>query len=678
MAEDQPETRVVDLTGAAPDEAVASAQISPLPLTLLSIIKTAQAQNGLRHGDYMRYRKHCASRLQSLYKVLRMQHGRTKYQKRKMDIHHLTDARHLHVPLFSAERAWAYAMELKKEAEAQGGGGAIDRRKRHHLIGRLSKAVLWASELARFAAARSDTRGCLEAEAYCSWMSGTLLLERETDWELALAKFTRAKKLWQELAKACPDLEKQSLCLAQVEEMEPNIRYCNYRITRAGGAVPVDPAELIAMAEAGGDAPGLDLLQSKLAALAQEAQMAQAASTSYVSWMGVDYPVRHERIKLSLHQAVEFGTQAEQAMNTDESDALDSRLALYDKAINALAEAKSHVRNAVKGLAGPDAEAHFKELEALEAAVEGLRLQRTVERSEAHLEHTRTRFAAGLQRLAVGKKIKDKERHARPEEVVRVCDLLSRHLEDLADLGARLGGRAGEALHDAAAARAAAVRAVRTYHIAHTLLAAAVAAATGGDAKDATSGKALEAWALFNRSQERATAAAEQLRELPGGDAAAGVLLGGRDAVLADLAELVKQAAAYKAVAQAELSTAELKVKEELLQSGVSGLSLEQQQQQAGAPSSGTTYLLDALDKWENFAGGGGAAAAGVGGGAAGTAATKVPPRLYKAPYDFAAIPVRPIMLDTASNCLSYPSLEHRLRKAEKKSVLSSLFGWRK
>ncbi|GIL85554.1 hypothetical protein Vretimale_13349 [Volvox reticuliferus] len=677
MAEDQPEVHVVDLTGAATDEAVASAQISPLPLALLSIIKTAQAQNGLRHGDYMRYRKHCASRLQSLYKVLRMQHGRTKYQKRKLDIHHITDARHLQVPLFSAERAWAYAMELKKEAEAQGGGAAIDRRKRHHLIGRLSKAVLWASELSRFAAARSDTRGSLEAEAYCCWMSGTLLLERETDWELALAKFTRAKKLWQELAKACPDLEKQSLCLAQVEEMEPNIRYCNYRITRAGGAVPVDPAELLAMTEAGGDAPGLDLLQSKLAALAQEAQMAQAASTSYVSWMRVNHPVRHERVKLALHQAAEFGTQAEQAMNTDESDALDSRLSLYDKAINALAEAKSHVRNAVKGLAGPDAEAQFKELEALEVAVEGLRLQRTVERSEAHLEHTRARFAAGLQRLAVGKKIKDKERHARPEEVVRVCDLLSRHLEDLADLGARLGGRAGEGLHDAAAARAAAVRAIRTYHIAHTLLAAAVAAAPAGDAKNDTSGKALEAWALFNRSQERATAAAEQLRKLPGEDAAAGVLLGGREAMLADLTELVTQAAAYKAVAQAELSAAELKVKEDLLQSGVSGLTLEQQEQ-AGATSSGATYLLDALNRWESFAGGAAAAAAASGGGAGGATSAKAPPRLYKAPYDYAAIPGRPIMLDTASNCLSYPNLEHRLRKAEKKSVLSSLFGWRR
>ncbi len=41
-------------------------------------------------------------------------------------------------------------------------------------------------------------------------------------------------------------------------------------------------------------------------------------------------------------------------------------------------------------------------------------------------------------------------------------------------------------------------------------------------------------------------------------------------------------------------------------------------------------------------------------------------------------MPVRPIMLDTASSSVDYPSLEHRLRKAEKKSMLSSFFGWKR
>lgn len=89
---------------------------------------------------------------------------------------------------------------------------------------------------------------------------------------------------------------------------------------------------------------------------------------------------------------------------------------------------------------GPDAEAHFKELEALEVAVEGARLQRTVERAQAHLEHTRARFAAGLQRLALGKKIKVRAGVWR----VRVCGG-QKGRNGRGEEGARVGGGAGGA-----------------------------------------------------------------------------------------------------------------------------------------------------------------------------------------------------------------------------------------
>lgn len=190
--------------------------------------------------------------------------------------------------------------------------------------------------------------------------------------------------------------------------------------------------------------------QSKLAALAEEAQMAQAASSAHLEWPpGQRHPVRHERVKLALHQAAEFGAQIDkvrgglrakagsaegwgvgvggvkqrrrarevcdwerwmcrmgaeidgsrvglggvgwascctpphmqacvptlalrcgaelrsallsrvkppssfpQVMDADADAALEARLSLYDRAINALAEAKSHVRNAAKSLAG--------------------------------------------------------------------------------------------------------------------------------------------------------------------------------------------------------------------------------------------------------------------------------------------------------------------------------------
>ena len=55
--------------------------------------------------------------------------------------------RQLHIPLFSAERAWSYAMELKNLAEQNAGaagssaaeGGGVDLRKRNHLKRRLAK-----------------------------------------------------------------------------------------------------------------------------------------------------------------------------------------------------------------------------------------------------------------------------------------------------------------------------------------------------------------------------------------------------------------------------------------------------------------------------------------------------------------------------------------------------------
>lgn len=57
-------------------------------------------------------------------------------------------------------------------------------------------------------------------------------------------------------------------------------------------------------------------------------------------------------------------------------------------------------------------------------------------------------------------------RYARAEEVVRMLESLGRALGDLSERGATLGGRAGEALHDAATAAAAAALARRCYYVA--------------------------------------------------------------------------------------------------------------------------------------------------------------------------------------------------------------------
>ena len=85
-------------------------------------------------------RQYCTRRLARLYKSLKLSHGRGKYQKKALDAGMVSDEKYLLIPLMTAERAWSYAMELKRDASK-------DPRKRAHMIRRLKKATIHAAEL---------------------------------------------------------------------------------------------------------------------------------------------------------------------------------------------------------------------------------------------------------------------------------------------------------------------------------------------------------------------------------------------------------------------------------------------------------------------------------------------------------------------------------------------------
>lgn len=109
------------------------------------MIKDAQQQHGLRHGDYQRYRGYCTRRIRRLRKALKYPQGDKRHFKRRdVTLSQLTgkkaDERFIHIPLISAERAWAYAMQLKQEANTEP-------RKRFHLINKLRRACFYALQL---------------------------------------------------------------------------------------------------------------------------------------------------------------------------------------------------------------------------------------------------------------------------------------------------------------------------------------------------------------------------------------------------------------------------------------------------------------------------------------------------------------------------------------------------
>jgi signal recognition particle subunit SRP68 len=126
---------------------------------VLKIVKEAQQQHGLRHYDYQRYRSYCSRRLRRLRKTLNFLHGnQRRFQKKEINMSTLEDSKLLLLPLFQAERAWSYAMQLKQESNSEP-------RKKFHLVNRLRKAIAHSNEMEKFCSdSKFDARSKLEAQ----------------------------------------------------------------------------------------------------------------------------------------------------------------------------------------------------------------------------------------------------------------------------------------------------------------------------------------------------------------------------------------------------------------------------------------------------------------------------------------------------------------------------------
>lgn len=96
------------------------------------------------------------------------------------------DNKVLMIPLFLSERAWAYAMQLKQEANNEP-------RKKFHLVNRLRKAIKFANDLEKLSQSpRCDPRTKLEAQGYSALISGQFHFETQK-WKESLNFYNVAK-----------------------------------------------------------------------------------------------------------------------------------------------------------------------------------------------------------------------------------------------------------------------------------------------------------------------------------------------------------------------------------------------------------------------------------------------------------------------------------------------------
>ncbi|XP_050256828.1 uncharacterized protein LOC126702215 [Quercus robur] len=567
-------------------------------INVLQLLKSAQMQHGLRHGDYTRYRRYCTARLRRLYKSLKFTHGRGKYTRKAITESTVTEVRFLHLVLYTAERAWSHAMEKRQLPDGP------NSRQRIYLIGRLRKAVKWATLFAQLCAIKGDSRTSLEAEAYASYMKGNLLFEQDQNWDTALMNFKSARAVYEELGKY-GDLENQVLCRERVEELEPSIRYCLHKI----GESNLQASELLQIGEMEG--PALDLFKAKLEAVMAEARSQQAASMTEFHWLGHRFPISNAKTRVAILKAQEL----EKDLHGPAADSLpaEKRLAIFDKIFTAYHEARSCIRSDL--VSAGNAENVKDDLNGLDKAVSAVLGQRTIERNQLLVTVAKSKLT---------RRRDDKnEKVTKPEELVRLFDLLLQNTSDLSDLVSSGRDRKPEelAFSEECALKSLSFRAERCFYLAKSY---------------SLAGKRAEAYALYCRARSLAEDALQKFRTL-----------NENDQIIKELKMLCDECRSNSCIEHATGIMEEVKAPENLSKR-VSNLSL------TGADKKLEKFLLEKLDSYES---------------AVGDSNVKGVSRIEVFPPAFQAIPRNPIVLDLAYNFIEFPSLESRMKK-EKKGFL--------
>lgn len=587
------------------DDGKAAANSPKFSINVLQLLKSAQMQHGLRHRDYTRYRRYCTARLRRLYKSLKFTHGRGKYVKKAIVESTVTDVRFLHILLYLAERAWSHAMEKRHLPDGP------NSQQRIYLLGRLRKAVKWAVLFAQLCATKGDSRASLEAEAYASYMKGTLLFEQDQNWKVALMNFRKARDVYEELGKY-GSIENQILCRERVEELEPSIRYCLHKV----GESDLQTSELMDIGEVEG--PALDLFKAKLEAVMADARTQQAASMTEFNWLGHRFPINNAKTRVSILKAQEL----EKDLHGPAADALsvEKKLSMFDKIFSAYHEARACIRSDLASAGNAD---NVKiNLNGLDRAVSTALGQRTIERNQLLISIAKNKFT---------KQRDDKgEKFTKPEELVRLFDLQIQNSTDLYDLvsSQRNMNHEEDLFVKEYELKGLAFRAERCFFLAKSY---------------SFAGKRAEAYALFGHARNLADDVLKKLQVASNPDQAL---------MKKDLKLLSDNCRSNSCIEHSTAIMEEEKIPEKLSK-GVSTMSLTAPEKKE------EKFLLEKLDLYES---------------AICEPSAKSVPYIERFPPPFQAVPCNPIVLDIAFSSIEFPSLENRMKK-DKKSIFSRLWG---
>jgi len=307
-----------------------------LSMNVLEIITEERNMHGLRHQDYQRYRRYCTKKIHNLRKFLKLTQGKKRYQKKEITVDIINNIKHLYVLLFSAERAWSYAMQLKSES-------LDEPRKHYHLMKRLRKAASYANQLEDVCKSyeKIDEKTLLDVQAYAALMTGYKLFE-EQDWQAALEKFAIARTIYEKLA-AAGDPQQEALCHSTIDSIDPNIRYCAYNLKIKNTSNEDDIAALVEM-KLKSSSTGANFLDDKIEALLQKKIQEKASQFTSIAWRNHNIDIKNPKIAeciLKANDAIKDleNTEVVDAKNEKEikqfNESVDNKLGRFSNVLDA-------------------------------------------------------------------------------------------------------------------------------------------------------------------------------------------------------------------------------------------------------------------------------------------------------------------------------------------------------
>ncbi|RCH81735.1 signal recognition particle subunit srp68 [Rhizopus stolonifer] len=256
-----------------------------MSLDVLGLINESRMTYGLRHQDYLRYREYCANRVRRLRQILKLSQPNNKNVNVTKPLpEEFQDNRYLQLYVFEAERAWAYAMELKQEST-----NSMETRQKHHLIKRLRRSSQHALKLVELCEKQTvDSKTVFDVKAYAVLMKGYLFFEQQK-WKEALDQLIEARTIYEKFAQYNNNAQQEALYYAAMDEIDPNVRFCAYRLQ-----LDTQDAESIAKTHPRAHSLGEELLK-----MGQES----AWKGDTMEWRGRELTVKSQGLSEAVRKA---------------------------------------------------------------------------------------------------------------------------------------------------------------------------------------------------------------------------------------------------------------------------------------------------------------------------------------------------------------------------------------